>query len=213
MYQKIFKSIFDSYFSIIFLIILFPLFIALSILILCINGWPILFAQERPGKNNKIFKMYKFRTMTNKKDKNGNLLPDDQRLTKFGNFLRKSSIDELPSLINIAKGDMSFVGPRPLLIKYLPYYTNEEQKRHSVRPGLTGLSQVNGRNLLNWDKRLELDIEYVENITLVNDLKILIKTAEKVLKRSDIVVGKEHIMEDFDVEREKLRSHGDVKNV
>lgn len=213
MYQRVIKRLLDGYFSLLLLIFLSPMLIIVSILIIIINGWPVLFAQERPGKSNKIFKMYKFRTMTNKKDKNGNLLPDDQRLTKFGNFLRKSSIDELPSLFNIAKGDMSFVGPRPLLIKYLPYYTNEEQKRHSVRPGLTGLSQVNGRNLLNWDKRLELDVEYVKSITLVNDLKILIKTAEKVLKRSDIVVGKEHIMEDFDVEREKLRSHGDVKNV
>ncbi|MCU7557551.1 sugar transferase [Macrococcus capreoli] len=213
MYRKFIKRILDSSFSFILLFLLSPLLIVVSILIVLINGWPVLFSQDRPGKNQKVFKMYKFRSMTNKKDEFGNLLPDDERLTKFGKFLRKSSIDELPSLINILKGDMSFIGPRPLLVKYLPYYTEKEQKRHTVRPGLTGLSQVNGRNLLNWDKRLELDVQYVENITFINDFKILIKTAEKVVKRADIVVGSEHVMEDFDVERSQLNNNGVVKNV
>lgn len=213
MYHLFFKRLLDCSFSIILLIFLSPLLVLISILVVIINGRPILFSQERPGKNQKIFKMYKFRSMTNQKDKYGNYLPDDKRLTKFGSLLRKTSIDELPSLLNIAKGDMSFVGPRPLLVKYLPYYSQLEQKRHNVRPGLTGLSQVNGRNLLNWDKRLELDIEYVENVSFMNDVKIIVKTAEKVLKRADIVVGNEHIMEDFDVERKKKMKTGVVKNV
>lgn len=213
MYKYIFKNIFDRTFSLILLIMLSPILIIVSIINLFINGRPILFSQERPGKNNRIFKMYKFRSMNNKTDKNGVLLTDEQRLTNFGLFLRKTSIDELPSLINILKGDMSFIGPRPLLVKYLPYYTTKEQIRHSVKPGLTGLAQVNGRNLLSWDKRIALDVEYVQNITFINDIKILINTFKKVIKREDIVVGNDHIMEDFDVERKKKMKTGDVKNV
>ncbi|MBQ5152945.1 sugar transferase [Macrococcoides caseolyticum] len=213
MYKYIFKNIFDRVFSLILLIILSPLLIIVSIISLLINGRPILFSQKRPGKNNRIFKMYKFRSMNNKTDQNGVLLPDEERLTKFGLFLRKSSIDELPSLINILKGDMSFIGPRPLLVKYLPYYTKNEQIRHTVKPGLTGLAQINGRNLLSWDKRIALDIEYVQNISLFNDIKIIIYTLKKVIKRADIVVGSDHIMEDFDVERKKKMKTGDVKNV
>lgn len=213
MYEFIFKNIFDRTFSLMLLIMFSPILIIVSVINLLINGRPILFSQPRPGKNSRIFKMYKFRSMNNKTDKNGVLLPDEQRLTNFGLFLRKTSIDELPSLINILNGDMSFIGPRPLLVKYLPYYTKKEQIRHKVKPGLTGLAQVNGRNLLSWDKRIALDVEYVQNITFINDIKILISTFKKVITREDIVVGNNHIMEDFDVERKKKMKIGDVKNV
>ena len=147
------------------------------------------FTQERPGKNEKIFKLIKFRTMSNAKDKDGNLLPDDVRLNKYGRILRSTSLDELPELLNILKGDMSIVGPRPLLIEYLPYYTEEESHRHDVTPGLTGLAQVNGRNAISWDDKLAYDVDYVKNITFVNDVRIVLKTFEKVFKRSDIQVG------------------------
>ncbi|QTQ08967.1 sugar transferase [Macrococcoides canis] len=213
MYKYIFKNIFDRTFSFIIIIMLSPILLIVSIINLFVNGRPILFSQERPGKNKRIFRMYKFRSMSNKKDEQGLLLPDEERLTKFGLFLRKTSIDELPSLLNILKGDMSFIGPRPLLVKYLPYYTSKEQIRHTVKPGLTGLAQINGRNLLSWDKRLELDVKYVENMTLRNDLKIIFYTLKKVIKREDIVVGNDHIMEDFDVERKNKIKTGDVKNV
>lgn len=201
MYQKVLKRLFDGYFSLLLLILLSPILIIVSVLIIIINGWPVFFSQERPGKNNAIFKMYKFRSMTNKKDKDGNLLPDEMRLTKFGKFIRKTSIDELPSLINILKGDMSFIGPRPLLVKYLPYYTPDELRRHGVRPGLTGLSQINGRNFLSWDNRLKLDTYYVDNINFTHDFYILIKTISKVINREDVAEGHTNIMEDFDIER------------
>lgn len=186
MYKKYVKRIFDFSLALLALIILSPVYIIISILAVIFMGWPILFKQPRPGKNEKIFNMYKFRTMTNKKDKDGNLLPDDQRLTGFGKFLRATSLDELPELINIIKGDMSFIGPRPLLVKYLPYYTKEEHHRHDVRPGLTGWAQVNGRNLVNWDERFKLDLEYVNNISFLLDLKTIIKTVEIVFKREGI---------------------------
>ena len=144
------------------------------------------FTQERPGKDEKIFKLIKFRTMSNEKDKNGELLPDEVRLNKYGRFLRSTSLDELPELINIIKGDMSIVGPRPLLVEYLPYYTEEERHRHDVRPGLTGLAQVNGRNLLNWDERFIFDVQYIQNLSLKNDIKIIIVTIKKVLHRSGV---------------------------
>lgn len=186
MYKKYVKRILDIILSLLAIIILSPLLIIISILVLIFMGWPILFKQPRSGKNEKIFNMYKFRTMTNKKDKDGNLLPDDQRLPKFGKILRSTSLDELPELINIIKGDMSFIGPRPLLVKYLPYYTKEEHHRHDVRPGLTGWAQVNGRNLVNWDERFKLDLEYVNNISFLLDLKTIIKTVEIVFKREGI---------------------------
>lgn len=148
----------------------------------------MLFSQLRPGKDEKIFRMYKFRTMTDCRDENGHLLPDSERITQFGAFLRKSSLDELPSLWNILKGDMSLVGPRPLLVEYLDYYTDEEKRRHKVRPGLTGLAQVSGRNNLGWDERLNIDIQYVNNPSLLLDIKILLKTFYKVIKKDDVVI-------------------------
>lgn len=150
-------------------------------------GKPIFFHQQRPGLHGRVFKMYKFRTMTDAKDEQGNLLPDSQRITKFGEFLRKTSLDELPGLWNILKGDMSLVGPRPLLVEYLDYYTSEESKRHLVRPGLTGLAQISGRNNLAWDERLKIDVHYVENQSFLLDLKILYWTVIKVLKREDVL--------------------------
>jgi lipopolysaccharide/colanic/teichoic acid biosynthesis glycosyltransferase len=149
-------------------------------------GSPVIFCQERPGKNEKIFKLYKFRTMTDARDENGELLPDEVRLTKFGKFLRSTSLDELPELWNILRGDMSIVGPRPLLVSYLPYYTEEERKRHCVSPGLTGLAQVNGRNNLTWEEKFAYDLEYVNRISFTADVKIIIKTALKVFIRADV---------------------------
>ena len=203
MYKKFFKRFLDVVFSLIAIILLLPLYIIISLLVLIFMGWPILFKQPRPGKDEKIFNMYKFRTMTNKKDKDGNLLPDDQRLPKFGNFLRKTSLDELPELFCILFGKMSFIGPRPLLVKYLPYYTKEEHHRHDVRPGLTGWAQVNGRNLVNWDERFKLDLEYVNNISLKMDLKVIFKTIKVVLKSEGITDGKTATMTFLDEERKE----------
>lgn len=186
---KIIKRFLDIIFSLFLLVILSPVFIVLFILIRIKIGSPIFFRQKRPGKDEKIFELIKFRSMTNEKDQDGNLLPDKDRLTKFGKFLRKSSLDELPELWCILKGDMSFVGPRPLSQYYLPYYTEEESIRHNVRPGLTGLAQINGRNKLDWDERLKLDIEYVKTLSFINDVKIFLKTFVKVYKGSDVVVS------------------------
>lgn len=204
MYKKYIKRILDIILSLIAIIITLPIFLIVGILILIFIGQPAIFRQKRPGKNEKIFTMYKFRTMTNKKDKNGNLLPDELRLTKLGKFLRKTSLDEIPEFINILKGDMSFVGPRPLLVEYLPYYKEEEHHRHDVRPGLTGLAQVNGRNNLDWDKRLKKDIEYVNNITFINDVKIIIDTIKIVLKREGITDNKSATMTRLNIERKKV---------
>ena len=186
MYKKFFKRFLDIILSFIAIIVLSPIYLIISILVLIFMGWPIIFKQERPGKNEKIFNMYKFRTMNNKKDKKGKLLPDKDRLTKFGSLLRKTSLDELPELFCILIGKMSIVGPRPLLVRYLPYYTDEEHHRHDVRPGLTGLAQVSGRNNLKWEDRFKKDLEYVNNITFIGDLKIILKTVKKVLSGSDI---------------------------
>ena len=201
MYKHFFKRFFDIILSLIAIIILLPVYIIISILVLIFMGWPILFKQPRPGKNEKIFNMYKFRTMTNKKDKDGNLLPDDQRLPKFGRFLRSTSLDELPEFFCILFGKMSFIGPRPLLVKYLPYYTGEEHHRHDVRPGLTGWAQVNGRNLVNWDERFKLDLEYVNNISFRMDMKVIFKTIKIVFKRDGITDGKTETMTFLDEER------------
>lgn len=203
MYKKFLKRFFDIVLSLMAIIILSPVYIIVSILVLIFMGWPILFKQPRPGKDEKIFNMYKFRTMTNKKDKDGNLLPDDQRLPKFGRLLRKTSLDELPELFNILFGQMSLIGPRPLLVEYLPYYKDEEKQRHDVRPGLTGWAQVNGRNLLGWDERFKKDVEYVEKCSLLFDIKIVFMTIKKVICSEDIVVGKEHKFGRLDVERGK----------
>lgn len=201
MYRKYIKRIIDFSLSFIALIILSPIFLIVSILVRIKLGTPVIFKQERPGLNEKVFTLYKFRTMNDKKDENGNLLSDSERLTKFGKMLRSTSLDELPELINILKGDMSIVGPRPLLTRYMEYYTDEERKRHSVRPGLTGLAQSNGRNLLTWEERFKLDIEYVNNITFSRDINILFKTIKKLFKTNEILTGDENIIKDLDVER------------
>lgn len=192
MYAKFLKRVLDFLIALCAIICLSPVFVVLIILgAIKMKGNPF-FTQDRPGKDEKVFKLIKFRTMTCEKDENGNLLPDDDRLTRYGKLLRSTSLDELPEFFNILKGDMSFVGPRPLLVEYLPYYTDEERCRHNVRPGLTGLAQVNGRNNIgSWEERFAYDIDYVENLSLVNDIKILFKTVMKVVKRSDILVGSE----------------------
>lgn len=200
MYKKYIKRIFDFLLSLVLIIVFSPLLLIISLLVLIFLGRPIIFKQQRPGKNEKIFNIYKFRTMTNKKDKNGNLLPDSERLTKFGKFLRNTSLDELPELFNILIGQMSFIGPRPLLVEYLNYYTEEEHHRHDVRPGLTGWAQVNGRNLLNWEERFQKDLEYIEKCSFMFDLKIVFITIKKVICEEDIVVGKGQI-KNLDKER------------
>ena len=188
MYQKYVKRLLDIIISLVALVVLSPVFLIVAVLVRVKLGSPVIFHQKRPGYQEKIFQLCKFRTMTEAKDAEGNLLPDADRLTSFGNFLRKTSLDELPELWNILKGDMSIVGPRPLLVGYLPYYTKREQLRHSVRPGLTGLAQVSGRNFIAWDDRLAKDVEYVENISFMMDMKILWKTVMVVLKKEDVAV-------------------------
>lgn len=190
MYAKYFKRIIDFCLSLIGLIVLSPLLIILIILgAIFMQGNPF-FTQERPGKDEKIFKLIKFRTMDNRKDEDGNLLPDELRLNKYGRFLRSTSLDELPELINILKGEMAIIGPRPLLVEYLPFYTLDERHRHDVRPGLSGWAQVNGRNAIDsWEQRFEFDLEYVNHVSIGFDLKIIIFTIVKVLNRSDIQVG------------------------
>ena len=194
MYAKYIKRILDLILSLMALIVLMPLMIIIGILVRINLGSPIIFKQKRPGKNEKIFTLYKFRTMTDKRDIDGNLLPDEYRLTKFGKFLRSTSLDELPELINIIKGDMAIVGPRPLLVEYLPYYTEEEKHRHDVRPGLTGLAQVNGRNAISWEEKLKYDTEYIKKISFYSDLKIIFKTIKKTIKREDILMGNEFVV-------------------
>ena len=186
MYKKYIKRIVDICCALAALLVFWWLYIIVAVLVRVKLGSPIIFKQERPGLNAKIFTLYKFRTMTDERDENGELLPDDIRLTKFGKFLRATSLDELPEAFNILFGDMSVIGPRPLLVEYLPYYTETEMQRHSVRPGLSGLAQVSGRNMLDWDERLRLDVEYVQNITFANDVKIILKSAMKMLKRDDV---------------------------
>lgn len=183
------------------IIVLLPVLLVLWILVRVKLGSPALFTQERPGKNEKVFKLYKFRSMTDERDKNGELLPDEIRLTRFGRLLRATSLDELPELFNILKGDMSLIGPRPLLVRYLPYYTKEERHRHDVRPGLTGLAQVNGRNALGWEDRFTYDLEYVNHLTFGMDIKIIAMTVGKVLKRSGTLSGADQTVADFDVYR------------
>lgn len=188
MYKYFIKRLLDILISGIGLICLSPVLLVLAVLVRVKLGSPVIFKQERPGLNEKIFTLKKFRTMTNARDKDGNLLPDAERLTKFGKFLRSTSLDELPELWNIFCGDMSLIGPRPLLVSYLPYYTEREKLRHTVRPGLTGLAQVSGRNFLEWDKRLEKDAEYVENLSFGLDVKIFFTTIKKVFVREDVSV-------------------------
>jgi len=200
-YERFIKRPLDFLLSSSAFIVLSPVISVVAILVRIKLGSPVLFTQDRPGKNAKIFKLYKFRTMTNKKDKEGHLLPDAKRMTRFGTVLRSTSLDELPELFNIIKGDMAIIGPRPLLVQYLPYYTKEEQRRHDVRPGLSGYAQVNGRNYLKWDKRLALDVEYVNKITFAGDLKIVLKTIKKVFRREDVAVDTDTVETYLDEER------------
>ena len=201
MYGKFVKRFLDILISLTAIVLLSPLLLLLWILVRSKLGKPALFTQQRPGKNEKIFKLYKFRSMMDERDDKGELLPDEVRLTSFGKLLRASSLDELPELFNILKGDMSLIGPRPLLVRYLPYYTSQERHRHDVRPGLTGLAQVNGRNALGWEERFAFDLEYVNRLTLGMDLKIIGMTVGKVLKRSGTLSGAEQTVADFDVYR------------
>ena len=207
MYTKFFKRVFDICFSLLALLALSPVFLVLIIAgTIKMKGNPF-FTQLRPGKNERIFLLIKFRTMTCEKDKNDLLLPDSERLTKYGKLLRSTSLDELPELINIFKGDMSFIGPRPLVPQYLPYYTDEERIRHSVRPGLSGLAQINGRNCLQWEERFAYDIEYVNNITFFGDIKIIIQSIAKVFKKEDVVVRGTGKTIDFD-EYRRIQQQG-----
>lgn len=209
MYRKCFKRLLDIIISLTALIILSPILLVVWILVRVKLGGPAIFTQQRPGKNEKVFKLYKFRSMTNERDENGELLPDEVRLTKFGKLLRSTSLDELPELFNILKGDMSLIGPRPLLVRYLPWYTEEERHRHDVRPGLTGLAQVNGRNALGWEDRFAYDLEYVNNLTFWMDVKIIGMTVGKVLKRSGTLSGADQTVADFDVYRKEQKNEAD----
>lgn len=188
LYEAYVKRLLDLVLSAVALLLLSPVILLVAILVRCNLGAPVIFCQERPGKDEEIFKLYKFRSMTDACDAYGELLPDELRLTRFGRFLRSTSLDELPELWNIFKGDMSIVGPRPLLVEYLPYYTEEERHRHDVSPGLTGLAQVNGRNNLSWEEKFAYDLEYVENISFAMDIRIVVLTIFKVLCQSDVQV-------------------------
>jgi len=201
MYRLFIKRLLDIVLSGMALVVLAPVYLVLAVLIRINLGAPVIFCQERPGRQGKVFKVYKFRTMTDERDEEGNLLPDEERLPRFGRVLRSTSLDELPELWNIFTGDMSLIGPRPLLVRYLPYYTKEESHRHDVRPGLTGLAQVNGRNALGWEDRFSYDLEYVNHLTFLMDVKIIVMTVGKVLKRSGTLSGAEQTVADFDVYR------------
>ena len=201
MYRYFFKRLLDFVLSLLAIIVLSPVLLITALLVRSKLGSPVIFKQERPGKNEKIFTLYKFRTMTDEKDEEGNLLPDEIRLTRFGKLLRSTSLDELPELFNILKGDMSIVGPRPLLVSYLPYYTEKEKHIHDVRPGLTGLAQVKGRNYIAWDERFKIDVEYVENLSFVLDIKIIFETVLIVLKKSDIATDTRTVESNFAEER------------
>lgn len=197
LYCKLIKRFMDFLIAALSIIIFSPLLIILAVLVRVKLGGPVIFKQERPGLNGKVFKLYKFRTMTDAKDENGNLLDDEYRLTSFGKKLRSTSLDELPELYNILKGDMSIVGPRPLLVKYLPLYNDEQKRRHDVRPGLTGLAQVSGRNAITWTEKFNRDIEYVDNVSLGLDISIFFKTIYCVLKKEGINSDSAATMEDF----------------
>lgn len=189
MYKHFFKRVIDFIISLIALLLIGWFLIIIAIWLHFANkGAGAFFTQERPGKGEMIFRVIKFKTMTDERDEEGNLLPDEMRITKVGKFVRSTSIDELPQLINVLKGDMSFIGPRPLLVKYLPFYTEEERLRHTVRPGISGWAQVNGRNTIGWDKKLAYDVEYVKNLSIMMDMKVLFKTIHNVLARTDVVL-------------------------
>ena len=197
MYKKYIKRLLDVVLSGMALIVLSPVLLVVALLVRIKLGSPVIFHQQRPGKDGEIFTLRKFRTMTDEKDENGELLPDEVRLTKFGKMLRATSLDELPELWNIFRGDMSIVGPRPLLVRYLPRYNEEQKHRHDVRPGLTGWAQVNGRNALTWEKKFEYDVEYVRNISFFMDVKIILKTVMAVIKKDGISSETSATMEEF----------------
>lgn len=203
MYAGFFKRVLDFTLALLALVVLSPVLLVLTILgAINMKGNPF-FTQERPGKNEKIFKLIKFRSMTCETDADGNLLPDDMRLCKYGRILRSTSLDELPELLNILKGDMSIVGPRPLAVQYLDFYTEEERRRHDVLPGLTGLAQVNGRNSLSWEEKFAYDLEYVDNISFMMDISVFVKTIQTVIIREDIGIRGEQNLIDFDEYRKK----------
>ena len=198
MYRKFFKRFLDIIISLIFIFCFWWLYIVIAILVRVKLGSPVLFKQDRPGLNEKIFKMYKFRTMTDEKDKNGNLLSDAERLTKFGKFLRSTSLDEIPEFFNVLKGEMSLIGPRPLLVRYLERYTKEQLRRHEVKPGISGWAQVNGRNAISWEDKFKYDIEYVDKLNFLLDLKIIFLTIKKVFKTEGISQKGNATMEEFE---------------
>ena len=197
MYKNLIKPILDFILAFLLIVIFSPIILIVALLIKLKLGSPILFTQERPGLNGKIFRIYKFRTMSDERDSKGDLLSDELRLKGFGKFIRKSSLDELPQLFNVLKGEMSFVGPRPLLVEYLKLYNQEQAKRHNVKPGITGWAQVNGRNAISWEEKFKLDVYYVEHISFMLDCKILYMTFFKVLKRKDINSNTNITMEKF----------------
>ena len=214
-YEAFFKRLIDIIASGLVIVLFCWLYLILALVVRINLGSPVIFTQDRPGKNGKIFKLYKFRSMGNQRDEKGNLLPDKQRLNKFGRILRSTSLDELPELFNIIKGDMSLVGPRPLLVKYLEYYNANDMRRHEVRPGLTGLAQVSGRNAMSWKEKFEKDIEYVDNLTFMMDVKIVFLTIKKVFAREGIEFKEGHqpIMEYFQENKQEGDSHGEQQSV
>ena len=212
MYKNFFKRIIDFCLALSGFILLLPVFLILTlILFIDFKGGPF-FKQDRPGKNEKIFHVLKFKTMNNKKDAAGNLLPDSDRITKLGMFIRRTSLDEIPQLINVIKGDMSIIGPRPLRTFYLPFYSEEERKRHSVRPGITGLAQISGRNFVLWEERFRLDVAYASNVTFSEDFKILIATVKKVFSSSDLVIDQNKLYDPFHIYRQKQIESGTFNN-
>lgn len=210
-YERYFKRPIDIACALLVIFIFSWLYLIVAILVKVNLGSPVLFRQKRPGKDGKIFKMYKFRSMSNAKNQDGELLPDTERLTKFGRFLRSTSLDELPEAFNILLGEMSIIGPRPLAVQYLPYYTEEEQHRHDVRPGLSGLAQINGRNAASWEEKFAYDVEYVNKITFLGDVKIILLTVKTVLKRESIGTRGVDAPMDFDTYRKKQLECGGVK--
>ena len=205
MYRAFIKRILDIVLSLLAIVVLSPIFAILALMVRIKLGRPVLFRQIRPGKDGKLFCIYKFRSMADQKDDQGELLPDTERTSRFGSVLRSTSLDELPELVNILKGDMSLVGPRPLAVEYLPYYSEEERRRHDVRPGLTGLAQINGRNTLQWEQKFAYDIYYVDHLSFPLDVRIMLQTPLKVFRREDVVPFGEGIEEDFNVYRERQR--------
>ncbi len=206
-YAKYIKRLIDIILSLLVIVLFCWLYAIVAILVRVKLGSPVLFKQTRPGKDEKIFNMFKFRTMTDERDANGELLPDEVRLTSFGSFLRKTSLDELPEFFNILKGDMSFIGPRPLLVKYLPYYNERERLRHSIRPGLTGWAQAHGRNAISWEKKFEYDVWYVEHMSFLTDIRVIIDTVKAVLHSEGVALN---ALEDFD-EYRKHQTHTDTQ--